>query len=93
VEQLRQLDVAYEPLAAIEETRKMLGAPRVNMSVLWTVVTRLASDLRWALAQIDALRDQQRDLRANITRLNGASWLTEIDPVGGSDSAEPSSDL
>lgn len=72
-----------DPLVAIEDVRKRLGAPRVNISVLWTVVVQLAADLTYAMAQIDGLRHQlqtERNLR------------TGIDPVGGSDYAAPSSD-
>lgn len=87
-------DPNYEPLTAIEEVRRMLGAPRVNISVLWTVVTRLASDLRWALAELDTLRALVRDLREGrvpIDPLDDPEPTYYVAPVGGSDSAEPRS--
>lgn len=72
----------------------MLGAPRVNISVLWTVVTRLASDLRWALMQIDTLRGQLRDVREGRATpiADGLDQRPWERPVGGSDSAAPSSE-
>lgn len=79
----------YEPLEAIEEVRRLLGAPRVNISVLWTVVTQLAADLRYAISIVHSQRHQIRDLRELV---DGLHQSTKDDPVGGSDSAAPSSE-
>jgi len=72
-----------DPLHKIEEVRKRLGAPRVNVSVLWTVVVQLAADLTWALAQIDTLRDEVRVLRRALDEPEPTYYVA---PVGGSDS-------
>lgn len=81
-----------DPLTAIEDVRRRLGAPRVNISVLWVVVTQLASDLQWALAQLDAQRNEIRALESIVDRVNGPEPTYYVAPVGGSDSAEPSSE-
>lgn len=70
----------HDPLLKIDEIRRRLGAPRVNISVLWVVVTQLASDLQWALAQIDGLR-------AMIREGSEAEPTYYVAPVGGSDSS------
>lgn len=86
---MKQHGADYDPLSAIDEVRRRLGAPRVNISVLWTVVTQLASDLQYALAQLES---QRQTLRAYQDRLIGLQGTDVVGGVGGSDSAAPSSE-
>jgi len=74
--------VKHDPLTAIEDVRKRLGAPRVNISVLWTVVVQLAADLRWMQAQLDTQNDLVRAMRE---QLYGQEPTYYVAPVGGSD--------
>lgn len=77
-----------DPLTTIDDVRRRLGAPRVNITVLWAVVTQLASDNRWLQAELDTIRADLRYLRESV---NGPEETYYVAPVGGSDSAEPSS--
>lgn len=78
-----------DPLTAIEDVRRRLGAPRVNISVLWVVVTQLASDLQFVIAELDSAKATVRYLQDLVI---GLEMKADNDPVGGSDSAEPSSE-
>lgn len=80
------------PLTKIHEVQRMLGKPRVDMTVLWTVVTQLASDVMYLLAREADLTSENRELRTYLKHLNGPDWPLKVAPVGGSDSAEPSSE-
>jgi len=71
-----------DPLVTIEDVRKRLGAPRINISVLWTVVVQLAADIRWLQAQLDTQNDLVKAMR---DQLYGQEPTYYAAPVGGSD--------
>lgn len=78
-----------DPLAKLDEVRRRLGAPRVNISVLWVVVTQLASDLTWALSELDSLKRYVRTIQDS---LDGPDPTYYVAPVGGSDPIAPALD-
>lgn len=81
-----------DPLLKIDEVRRRLGAPRVNISVLWTVVVQLASDMRWLQSEVDAQRLTIAALREQL--YNGdAPWAqpaaTGVGPGSAVDPTQP----
>jgi len=66
------------PLAITEDVKRRLGRSQVDLTTMWQIVTQLQSDMRWFQSEID--------------RLMLLVYRAKAFPVGGSDSAEPSSE-